>query len=573
MEAYGKNRDCFLRELMACLLKRTAMAYFLFFGLALVFYPARALANNISITAQDLVGKNTGTHVGDIQFTVAWDNSWCDINAACSGGVPDQYSNWDAAWVFAKFSKWNAVTSSWSDYSHCTLSATDGDHTAPAGSQIKTGTTSATGKGIFIYRSAAGSGTNTFAAAKMRWLYGTDGVSDTDSVRIKIFGIEMVYIPAGDFYIGDGSASPAANFRWADDSAGAVLITSSLGNAFNASSTNNSYDDATLKQPGAGIRIDGDGGIYSSVGVSTNAAFPTGYNAFYIMKYEVSQGQYRDFLNSLTRTQQNTRTASQVANQYAMSDDTKVRYRSGIRNPTTIPTGAITFGCNLDGIVTDNTSASDTTSNEANDGEWVAAGYLSYPDNAAFAAWAGLRPFTELEFEKAARGRQVPTADEMAWGTTSITAVAALTNPGAVNEVSNTGSANANCSASLSGPIRSGMFSTATSTRAQAGGSYYGVMELSGSLWELSVTVGNATGRAFTGTNGSGILSTNGNATNSDWPGISAGEVTGITGAGFRGGSWDYASTYARVSVRYYAALDNANRSYRHGARCSRTAP
>ena len=34
------------------------------------------------------------------------------------------------------------------------------------------------------------------------------------------------------------------------------------------------------------------------------AGFPNDYNAFYCMKYELSQGGYRDFLNCLTYTQQ-----------------------------------------------------------------------------------------------------------------------------------------------------------------------------------------------------------------------------------------------------------------------------
>lgn len=140
------------------------------------------------------------------------------------------------------------------------------------------------GKGIFIYRNAAGTGTNTFNSAKMHWLYGTDGVADADIVRIKIFALEMVYIPAGSFYVGDG-LTDVAQLRWADGTAGGVQITSALGAAFNGSSSTNAYDDTYMLQ-GAGARVMGKG--FGWMGMAAfrrrpgrpNAAFPTGSMPF-----------------------------------------------------------------------------------------------------------------------------------------------------------------------------------------------------------------------------------------------------------------------------------------------------
>ncbi len=81
-------------------------------------------------------------------------------------------------------------------------------------------------------------------------------------------------------------------------------------------------------------------------------------------------------------------------------------------------------------------------------------------------------------------------------------------------------------------------------------------------------------GRSFDGMHGDGTLSTNGSATVSTWPGYSTGEVTGATtGSGFRGGTWIYATSVARVSDRYHASRDYATRYYGSGARAARTSP
>jgi hypothetical protein len=103
---------------------------------------------------------------------------------------------------------------------------------------------------------------------------------------------------------------------------------------------------------------------------------------------------------------------------------------------------------------------------------------------------------------------------------------------------------------------------------------YYGTMDLSGNLWERSVTVSNSTGRAFEGAyHGNGALTdvsgNYGNANVSTWPGTNA------TGAGFRGGNWNNDAPRARLSDRNSAADIYATRfnSYGMGGRGVRTAP
>jgi hypothetical protein len=89
-------------------------------------------------------------------------------------------------------------------------------------------------------------------------------------------------------------------------------------------------------------------------------------------------------------------------------------------------------------------------------------------------------------------------------------------------------------------------------------------MELSGNLWEAPVTIANATGRAFTGTHGDGVLSTNGDANVATWPGID-----GI-GAGWRGGAWNNSTFRLEVSDRDYSVNSNANRFSYAGFRAVR---
>ena len=211
--------------------------------------------------------------------------------------------------------------------------------------------------------------------------------------------------------------------------------------------------------------------------------------------------------------------------------------------------------------------------NESNDGEWVACNYISWMDVAAYTDWAALRPFTELEFEKACRGGQTAVNDEYAWGNTTLEPLTtSLLNKGTKSEAPNQGNANVGGS-QPQGPYRCGSYAGATSTRTNSGAGYYGALDLSGNLYERTVTVGNTTGRGFTGTPGDGSLTSTGDATNSDWPGFVTSAVTTATGSGFRGGDWLYYTRYARVSDRNDAAITITSRYYSLGGRCARASP
>ena len=467
---------------------------------------------------------------------------------------------YDRIWLFVKYSTDSGVT-----WNHATLT-TGGSITTYTAGGIGI---SADGMGAFC-----SPGTN----QTVRWNYGTggDGLADNVTAQVRVFAIEMVLIPAGNFYAGDTSSTDTILDKTDNGSA----LISTTGNVIYSIDIN--YDDAQFGQSGAGILVDGDGGIdEDGTTVISNANFPTGYGAFYIMKYEISQAQYVAFLNTLTRAQQQTRTYTNVStdaitNVFVMGNTATISYRSGIACPASGngTTDPITFGVDGD---------SDGVFNESNDGQWRAANYLSWMDVCAYADWAGLRPFTELEFEKAARGGGVTAvAGEYAWGSTDLTDADTASNDGTASEgVTETGNGLCNVNNDgVLGPLRCGFAATSSTTRAQAGASYYGVMELSGNLWERPVTIGTATGRAFAGTHGDGEVTTTasyeGNATNTDWPGINATAargVTGATGSGFRGGDWNISAAIARVSDRLYAAYVRTTRYGNYGGRCARTSP
>jgi formylglycine-generating enzyme required for sulfatase activity len=120
-----------------------------------------------------------------------------------------------------------------------------------------------------------------------------------------------------------------------------------------------------------------------------------------------------------------------------------------------------------------------------------------------------------------------------------------------------------NSSDSIKGPVRVGIFAAngLNSGRVSAGASYWGIMELSGNVWERTVTIGKATGRAFTGTHGDGLLTNSGDADAATWP---------AEGLNFRGGSWDDNNLDIQVSYRYYAEDTYSSRYQSYGFRAVR---
>lgn len=439
-------------KMKKCLLFTVLIAFTMQFSI----FGNNVLVENVGLVNQDIsAGTNNPANYTHINFDVSWENSWrTDVGP----------NNWDAVWVFAKVQPFGQ------NYKHATLSANAAHHKINTTNGVGyTITPSADGKGVFLYRSAnSAPGPINWDGVELRWNYPTDGILDTTSVTIQVFAVEMVYIPEGSFYIGDGNIgsygsdySFRKNNQQNDTPEGreAYLITSEGAITFiNSSSTDvNGVYDPTF-----------------TPGYTLPADFPKGYSAFYCMKYEVSQKQYVDFFNTLPTT--------------PISDPQK-----GNRNLGTNTTYRNYFTWSPTTNLTDATTG--TTSGDR------AQNYMGWADACAYADWAALRPMSELEYEKAARGNDVtygaiyPVQYEYPWGNTSITNLTGtLTNDGTLSEgVPNPTSNNANAlyASGISGPVRNGIFAAknqTTNQRQQSGASFYGVMEMAGNLAEMVVS-------------------------------------------------------------------------------------
>ena len=489
--------------------------------------------SNIQVTNPTLGTLSSGSTT--VTFDVTWTNSWRHTG----GGAPAP-NNWDAAWVFVKFRK------NGGDWAHASLNNTGHSSGTGTAATITVGypDTSSSfniatnpGVGVFLYRSGDGSGTFATTGTSLSWNYSQDGVITSDSVEIRVFAIEMVYTPEGSFFAGDNATS-SYSFKqgssdtdpWYIGSEGAITTANAAGTGTGLAETAAEY-----YYPGGG---DAAGSVFT-----IPAAFPKGYQAHYMMKGEISQGQWVGFFNTLTATQKSTRDITSDKGD-TLTYRNNVSWTSG--NATLPDRGG---GANY---------------------ESVAMSYISWADITAYLDWSGLRPMSELEFERAGRGPYRAVSGEYAWGSTSLTQATSISNAGLPSERAQSGANLAyGWHASVQGPLRVGSFASGgVATRIDAGAGYYGAMDLSGNLSERPVTVGNSTGRSFEGRyHGNGALDSSGDPNVSTWPG------TGATGSGLRGAGWSGYFLNAGLSDRYGAAAASSDRSTGFGGRGVRVAP
>lgn len=478
-------------------------------------------ANNLQITN---VSRGT-LPSGLITFNISWENSWY---------VTGKPSNHDAVWIFIKF---RPCTGSGSvSWSHALLSTTMTDHTLSLGLAFakpifvndRLGNPGGHNTGCLIRRATIGKGhiVNETVTLKIVGANGPTPWNDNTPYDIKVFGIEMVQIPEGTFVIGDYV---------------------STSNMFRLSSSNSAPVAITEEFPAAGVSVYDP--FVGQITIPQN--FPKGYAEFYCMKYEISMGQYAEFLNTISPSVYAARSpilANHGNNRFNM-------YLSGAKVITDKPDRA----CN----------------------------YISYEDFLTFLDWAALRPMTELEYEKVCKGTDIIFPGGMyAWGTTNAIRADSIrlgaedgtdtvkdykANVHAHYRSMNCGSwgnyyaivggDGGNYTTCHQGPIGCGIFArdSTNKTREETGATFYGVMEMSGNVWELCVSTSDATVRAnYNGIWGDGMPN---DATGRfDTPNWYNWDNASPYGQAIRGGGWTSDINQCRVSDRLYGSwYDNTN--------------
>ncbi len=451
------------------------------FMLALILFAFTVKANNVRVTNDTVIANGSTVYV---QFDLAWDNAW-------RNGITN---NWDAVWVFFKHNNNGA-------WQHLDLTGTNNITGIPSGCGY---TVYPDKKGIMIYRTLFVTGNISITGIQVP-VVSTPLLGTFD---LKIFAIEMVYVPQGSFNAGGtqttvNSTVPGTN----------CLNKAGLGFTIGTSTVtpvkchfNSTADDDTLQNIGVGIS--GTSGLDAIIGSSgfENPNFPTGYKAFYCMKYEISQGAYRDFLNTggyITSafTINNPNFSGSVGDPAFYIPDSNSSYRNSIKLKSISP--LFEFGCDAD---------NDTIFDESNDGEWIAMNFLDQGKLLRYLSWACLRPMTELEYEKACRGPG--ETNLFPFGGTIYNGSYFFGNSNQSNELlQNQFNGQGNCvwsgtscctQLNFIGPVRNGIFATSTSSRLVAGATYWGIMEMCGNVAEQTVTIGFTTGRFFQGTHGDG---------------------------------------------------------------------
>jgi formylglycine-generating enzyme required for sulfatase activity len=471
----------------------------------------------------------------DVEFDLSWNNSW---------RTSSRPANWDAAWVFLKYRHMDQSGKAQGNWRHATLSTIPGNHHVKHDSNVPAVfSPSEDGKGVFIYRSLEGKGPIRWQGVRLRWETTSDRLPLGSSAEIKVFSVEMVYVPEGAFLAGDGvspgrihaGGDPKSPYRVTQDPPRLVNEPGGL------------WADGTPSKLPSGASGPSP---WDNPSGTLSISFPTGHKAFYVMKYEISQGFSAEYLNSLSKQQAQARfpTSQEIAG-----------------SPACPPPCRYTITVDANGVYS---AAAPTRANI----------WMNWEDSIAFADWAGLRPMSELEFEKACRGSGQPAVPgEYAWGTTKIVSLTGFDGiDGSGTEKAIPPEANTSFQRIIQGPIRIGLFE-GKPTRELSGASYYGAMDLSGNVVEMAVTVGNASGRRFTGDHGDGELTEQGNANVSSWPrGVpSDPRMAQIPNAGFgyRGGDFWNPELDLRVSARNVATFAGARRLFGLGFRAVRTAP
>jgi len=456
-------------------------------------------ATNIQFSrGPEIVEREIGDNTIIVRFSLGWDNSW-NLNSP---------PNHDAAWIFMKYRKLGH-----DGFHHANLHqveqivmGTDGNGAGSTRHNVEYGMSPIPHRhdaavGVFLSRSDISVGSNVFENVELHWDIEHTGIDENTVLSVRVFAIEMVFIPPGQFRTGLTTAAP--------------------------------HTDFTTGQP--------------ITGAAMHPNWPLGNNPFYIMKHEVTQHAWVDFLNSLTLEQQMARsfvdlTTAVIGTRFAnrpgtivagghtitQSPLTNSRMFIQVRQPAVGNRPAV-FGLHAE------TTGAGHWDHEQQGGNLPMFG-LNWHDVMAYLDWAGLRPLTEFEYEKAARGTLQVINNELAWGNADIgIAVMSFDDRNRATEVSGTSGAiratpNAdgvaspahNATSMSRWPIRVGAFARDNTSRVDAGASFWGVMNMSDNVPERFVRFDVEAGRLFRGTHGDGNLTGDGFANVECWPSVNS---------------------------------------------------
>lgn len=183
-------------------MKKVTLSVFFFLGILMSLS-----ANNIRITTIPVVSQDTSDNPkAQIKFSIAWDNSWRSSSPA----------NYDAAWIFVKC--WDGDF-----WQHVYLDTAPALNSPGKGTNIdvESGDSAAItmklefgysmakklwGRntsevatrqcaGVFLHRASLGSGHIKVKDVTLGWDFTAQGFSPDDDLVVKIFALEMVYVP------------------------------------------------------------------------------------------------------------------------------------------------------------------------------------------------------------------------------------------------------------------------------------------------------------------------------------------------------------------------------------------
>lgn len=394
-------------------------------------------ANNIKVGIKSYDAVNRTMNI-----SISWDNSWSDGTGAFR----------DGAYIFIKYRDLNNP-----NWQHAYITtANDGTvfndtlsgASVPLVQSVRTVTASGNYCGSVITRSLGNTpahiGVRNIGANFTVTLAPPTATTSFVNPEFRVYAFEVVDIPQGKYWLDSMFFSSNSSKR-----VPVQVVSTSSGPYFYPT-------DTSTRSTGGKLFY------YNN---------ETGYNQFFVMKYEVSNEAFCEFLNTLSRPQQNIlldtpafTNASTGTLQFSQYQKYSAKF-NGLNVPAV-------FGSDAD---------HDGIPNEVNDGQNVGAIVNKGMAIMTFYRWAAMSPISPIMYEKICRGPATPVPFEYAWG--SAVGNAATVNVD-VNGPGETSSDTLLAGPLINTPIRNGAFAHSNSTRETSGGSYYGVMDLSNSAAE-----------------------------------------------------------------------------------------